>query len=107
MARIWRTVVMLFRESAKELRFRNPEAHCAESMAQAIDGWLIGPLPLSDKRYHPSSPIGGGNVEVLFGVPHGNKLGARDDLRRHIGKFRSSVIDPITRPTWAICPKLL
>ena len=62
-------------------------------------GWVAYRTPLPSNGERPQFPPGATNAAFRFGVSHGTKLRACDDLRNNVVNWRTAVLTPITLPT--------
>ena len=97
---IWRSSLKRFRERSRSSGLRNAEALWAEATAQVKEGWLSPPAVFSANGDIEFFPQGATNAAFRFGVSQGSKLRACDDLRHNMTNLCTSILTPITLPTW-------
>ena len=89
-----------FQERAKNSGFKNAEPLWSEALTQVQEGWLSEPIPISPSGDVVGFSVGDVNLAFRFGVDQNGKLRARGDLRRNMVNLDTSILTPITLPTW-------
>ena len=100
---MWKSAGQRFRERSKASGFRNATSLLDEAIAHVTEGWLGGPRDISDSGGIDIFDKGGGgpdNIAFRFGVCQFGKLRARDDLRHNMANLATSILTPITLPSW-------
>ena len=97
---LWKSSQKRFRERAKASGYKNAVPLWAEALEQVSSGWLSEPLPISANGDVPGLQVGSANIAFRFGVEQQEKLRACDDLRHNMVNLCTSVLTPITLPTW-------
>ena len=69
-------------------------------MGQVGSGRICTPCEFPPNGDIPTFAPWATDAAFRFGVSQGEKLRARDDLRRNMVSLRTSVMTPIALPTW-------
>ena len=97
---LWKSSKKRFQERAKNSGFKNAEPLWSEALTQVKEGWLSEPIPISPSGDVVGFSVGEVNIAFRFGVDQNEKLRACDDLRHNMVNLATTILTPITLPTW-------
>ena len=97
---LWKSSEQRFQERSKNSGFKNAEPLWLEALAQTQEGWHSEPIPISPSGDVVCFSVGEANLAFRFGVEQNEKLRACGDLRHNMVNLATSILTPITLPTW-------
>ena len=103
---LWKSPTKRFKERAKSSGFKNAQPLRGEDLTHTTKGWVERPYEISPNGTLLDSDQMKFNFAFRFGVEQMDKLRACGDLRQNMVNLRTSVITPITLPTWGHIAKL-
>ena len=97
---IWGSAEKRFRKRAKSSGFKNADQLWSDALNRTKEGWLNGPRDISSAGDIDILGKGNAYIAFRFGVCQFYKLRARGDLKQNMVNLATSVLAPISLPSW-------